>query len=113
MKWMQVLMRWMMASLFMVASAVFAAVLLRDLKLASRRRVDALLPLAFFMVAEAPARFESWRAAQRRPPERHKVLGEGAGQGAPKLRPLAAASITALRMAGWLCPSNIGPQEPM
>lgn len=31
--------------------AVFAAVLLRDLKLASRRRVDALLPLAFFIVA--------------------------------------------------------------
>jgi heme exporter protein B len=33
------------------ARAVFAAVLLRDLKLASRRRVDALLPLAFFLVA--------------------------------------------------------------
>ncbi|RVU45609.1 heme exporter protein CcmB [Rubrivivax rivuli] len=33
------------------ARAVFTAVLLRDLKLASRRRVDALLPLAFFMVA--------------------------------------------------------------
>ncbi len=31
--------------------AVFRAVLWRDLQLASRRRVDALLPLAFFMVA--------------------------------------------------------------
>jgi len=32
--------------------------------------------------------------------------------GAPKLRPRWAASITALRMAGWLWPSTIGPQEP-
>lgn len=32
-------------------TAVFACVLARDLKLASRRRVDALLPLAFFIVA--------------------------------------------------------------
>jgi heme exporter protein B len=31
--------------------SVFASVIQRDLKLASRRRVDALLPLAFFMVA--------------------------------------------------------------
>ena len=30
---------------------LFVAVLLRDLKLASRRRIDALLPLAFFLVA--------------------------------------------------------------
>ena len=30
---------------------VFACVLARDLKLASRRRIDALLPLAFFIVA--------------------------------------------------------------
>ena len=30
---------------------LFLAVLLRDLKLASRRRIDALLPLAFFLVA--------------------------------------------------------------
>lgn len=30
---------------------VFLCVLLRDLKLASRRRIDALLPLAFFLVA--------------------------------------------------------------
>ena len=30
---------------------VFSCVLLRDLRLASRRRIDALLPLAFFMVA--------------------------------------------------------------
>ncbi len=33
------------------ASAVFTSVLRRDLRLASRRRIDALLPLAFFMVA--------------------------------------------------------------
>ncbi len=33
------------------ASALFFCVLRRDLKLASRRRIDALLPLAFFMVA--------------------------------------------------------------
>ena len=32
-------------------AAVFGCVLRRDLKLASRRRIDALLPLAFFMVA--------------------------------------------------------------
>ncbi|SVK45946.1 Uncharacterised protein [Acinetobacter baumannii] len=32
--------------------------------------------------------------------------------GAPKLRPRCAASITASRIAGWLCPSTIGPQEP-
>jgi heme exporter protein B len=32
-------------------SKVFLCVLLRDLKLASRRRIDALLPLAFFLVA--------------------------------------------------------------
>ncbi len=32
-------------------TSVFTCVLLRDLKLASRRRVDALLPLAFFLVA--------------------------------------------------------------
>jgi heme exporter protein B len=32
-------------------SAVFTSVLRRDLRLASRRRIDALLPLAFFMVA--------------------------------------------------------------
>ncbi len=32
-------------------SAVFTSVLLRDLRLASRRRIDALLPLAFFLVA--------------------------------------------------------------
>ena len=31
--------------------AVFLCVLLRDLQLASRRRIDALLPLAFFLVA--------------------------------------------------------------
>jgi heme exporter protein B len=31
--------------------ALFTAVLLRDLRLAARRRVDALLPLVFFMVA--------------------------------------------------------------
>jgi heme exporter protein B len=31
--------------------ALFMAVLLRDLRLAARRRVDALLPLVFFMVA--------------------------------------------------------------
>ena len=31
--------------------ALFVAVLLRDLRLAGRRRVDALLPLVFFMVA--------------------------------------------------------------
>jgi heme exporter protein B len=31
--------------------ALFAAVLLRDLRLAARRRVDALLPLVFFIVA--------------------------------------------------------------
>jgi heme exporter protein B len=30
---------------------VFASILLRDMKLASRRRIDALLPLAFFVVA--------------------------------------------------------------
>jgi heme exporter protein B len=34
-----------------VPSAVFASVLKRDLMLASRRRIDALLPLAFFWVA--------------------------------------------------------------
>lgn len=34
-----------------VLSEVFASVLARDLKLASRRRIDALLPLAFFIVA--------------------------------------------------------------
>ncbi len=34
-----------------VGSAVFKSVLLRDLRLASRRRIDALLPLAFFLVA--------------------------------------------------------------
>ena len=33
------------------AGQVFATVLRRDLKLASRRRIDALLPLAFFVVA--------------------------------------------------------------
>ena len=33
------------------AAALFMCVMLRDLKLASRRRIDALLPLAFFMVA--------------------------------------------------------------
>ena len=32
-------------------SAVFTSVLMRDLRLASRRRIDALLPLAFFLVA--------------------------------------------------------------
>ena len=32
-------------------TSVFACVLMRDLKLASRRRIDALLPLAFFIVA--------------------------------------------------------------
>lgn len=32
-------------------SQVFLCVLLRDLRLASRRRIDALLPLAFFLVA--------------------------------------------------------------
>ncbi len=32
-------------------NSVFVCVLLRDLKLASRRRIDALLPLAFFLVA--------------------------------------------------------------
>ncbi len=32
-------------------AGVFTAILLRDLKLASRRRIDALLPLAFFTVA--------------------------------------------------------------
>ncbi len=32
-------------------SNVFLCVLLRDLRLASRRRIDALLPLAFFLVA--------------------------------------------------------------
>jgi heme exporter protein B len=32
-------------------TSVFLCVLLRDLKLASRRRVDSLLPLAFFLVA--------------------------------------------------------------
>ena len=32
-------------------SSVFLCVLQRDLKLASRRRIDALLPLAFFLVA--------------------------------------------------------------
>ena len=32
-------------------NAVFLCVLQRDLKLASRRRIDALLPLAFFLVA--------------------------------------------------------------
>ncbi len=32
--------------------------------------------------------------------------------GAPKLKPRSAASITALRIAGWLWPSTIGPQEP-
>ncbi len=32
-------------------NSVFLCVLLRDLKLASRRRIDALLPLAFFLVA--------------------------------------------------------------
>jgi heme exporter protein B len=34
-----------------MTAAVFSAVLGRDLKLAARRRVDALLPLAFFAVA--------------------------------------------------------------
>ena len=34
-----------------MATSVFLTVLRRDLKLASRRRVDALLPLAFFLVA--------------------------------------------------------------
>lgn len=34
-------------------SGVFATVLLRDLRLASRRRIDALQPLAFFVVALA------------------------------------------------------------
>ena len=33
------------------AGALFVCVLRRDLKLASRRRIDALLPLAFFLVA--------------------------------------------------------------
>ncbi|MEO8299702.1 MAG: heme exporter protein CcmB [Burkholderiales bacterium] len=32
-------------------SRVFAALVLRDLRLASRRRIDALLPVAFFLVA--------------------------------------------------------------
>ena len=32
-------------------SAVYSGVLMRDLRLASRRRIDALLPLAFFLVA--------------------------------------------------------------
>jgi heme exporter protein B len=32
-------------------TGLFVAVVLRDLKLASRRRIDALLPLAFFLVA--------------------------------------------------------------
>ena len=31
--------------------ALFLAVLLRDLRLAARRRIDALLPLVFFVVA--------------------------------------------------------------
>ena len=35
----------------MTAPPVFSAVLVRDLRLAARRRVDALLPLAFFAVA--------------------------------------------------------------
>ena len=35
----------------MTSHGVFTVVLLRDLKLASRRRIDALLPLAFFVVA--------------------------------------------------------------
>lgn len=33
------------------SAAVFSSVLMRDLRLASRRRIDALLPLAFFLVA--------------------------------------------------------------
>ena len=32
-------------------SAVFSSILLRDLRLASRRRIDALLPLAFVLVS--------------------------------------------------------------
>ena len=32
---------------------------------------------------------------------------------APKLNPLAQASITASNTSGWLCPKIIGPQEPI
>lgn len=35
-----------------------------------------------------------------------------AGQGVPKLRPSRTAFSTAARMAGWLWPAIIGPQEP-
>ncbi len=32
-------------------NSVFAAVLARDLRLAARRRIESLLPVAFFLVA--------------------------------------------------------------
>ena len=36
-----------------------------------------------------------------------------AGQGVPKESPLAMAFSTAVRTAGWLCPTIIGPHEPI
>ena len=39
-----------------------------------------------------------------------KSISEGVG--APKLKPFSAAFNTASKIAGWLWPKIIGPQEP-
>ena len=41
------------------------------------------------------------------------AISTSAGQLAPKLKPRPAASMAASRIAGWLWPRIMGPQEPI
>ena len=46
-------------------------------------------------------------------PHISSAISTSAGQLAPKLKPRPAASMAASRIAGWLWPRIMGPQEPI
>ena len=84
--------------------ALFLAVLLRDLRLAARRRIDALLPLVFFIVAVSLFPLGVGPGAADAAPHRagHRLGLRAAGDDAVGAAPLRAATRPTVRSSRLL-----------